>query len=162
MEKKIDDIVLWLREKVKAAGAKGIIFGLSGGIDSAVVAGIAMKSFPKDSLGVIMPCHSNEEDEIHGRLVSDRLGLATKKVDLTSTYETLLESLDFSSDSRLALANIKPRLRMTSLYYLAQELNYLVVGPTNKSEFILGYYTKHGDSGVDLLPIASFFQEGYI
>ncbi len=56
----------------------------------------------------------------------------------------------------MALANIKPRLRMTTLYYYAQNLGYLVLGPSNKSEFTVGYFTKHGDSGVDLLPIASF------
>jgi len=106
-----------------------------------------------------MPCYSNPKDEEDGLLVANRLGLKTRKVDLTKTYDSLVEAFSYESQSDLALANIKPRLRMTSLYYMAQELNYLVLGPTNLSEYKVGYYTKHGDSGVDLLPIASYVKK---
>lgn len=150
----------WIKKKVEQAGCKGVVFGLSGGIDSAVVAGICKKVFPETSLGIIMPCESIDEDEKHALIVSDSLDLKTIKVDLTNTYKTLLDSLvKTKKDNRLALSNIKPRLRMTTLYYYAQERNYLVIGPTNKSEFVTGYYTKNADSGVDLLPIADFVKE---
>lgn len=156
VEKVCDEIVNWLRKRVGKANAEGLIFGLSGGIDSAVVAGLSKKAFPENSLGVIMPCHSNPIDEEHGLVVAESLDLKTTKVDLTNTYNMFTKSIAYNGENKLAKANIKPRLRMTTLYYLAQNYNYLVVGPTNKSEFTVGYFTKHGDSGVDILPIASF------
>ena len=156
MKKQIDNIVEWMRKAVEEAGAKGVLFGLSGGIDSAVVAGLAKKAFPENSLGLILPCESHLEDEEHARIVAEHFNLDTKKIDLTDTYRTLVEAIAIDFKSDLAMTNIKPRLRMTSLYALGQELNYLVLGPTNKSEFVLGYFTKHADSGVDLLPIVDF------
>lgn len=152
----IDDIIKWLQDKVNEANGKGLVLGLSGGIDSAVVAALAKRAFPENTLGIIMPCHSHPIDEEHGRLVANAIGLKVEKVDLTNTYDVLLNSVFIKTTNKMALANIKPRLRMTTLYYYAQNLGYLVLGPTNKSEFTVGYFTKHGDSGVDLLPIASF------
>lgn len=152
----VKDLVIWLQEKVRDANAKGIVFGLSGGIDSAVMAGIGKLAFPNDSLGIIMPCHSNPIDEEHGILVAQSLGLKTQKVDLSNSFDLLFNSIDVESKNNMAISNLKPRLRMITLYYLAQTNNYLVVGPTNKSEYEVGYFTKHGDSGVDLLPLAYF------
>lgn len=159
IEKIVDDLVKSLRIKVESAGAKGLIFGLSGGVDSAVMAALSKKAFPEDSLGVIMPCHSNTKDEEDGLLVAESLNLKTKKVDLTDTFDKLVESIDLDINNDLALANIKPRLRMTTLYSIGQSMDLLVAGPTNRSEFVTGYFTKHGDSGVDLLPLASFVKK---
>ncbi|MBZ2173646.1 NAD(+) synthase [Schnuerera sp. xch1] len=156
MDKTCNNIAKWLNGKVFEANAKGIIFGLSGGIDSAVLAGLSKIAFPEDSLGLIMPCHSNPVDEEHALLVADSLDLKVEKVDLTETYDQLLQSLNLEGTNNLATANIKPRLRMITLYYYAQTHNYLVTGASNKSEIMVGYFTKHGDSGVDLLPLASF------
>jgi len=153
-----DDIVNWLKDRVNESGTKGLVFGLSGGIDSAVVAALAKKAFPNNALGVIMPCHSNPEDEEHARLVANTLDLETVKVDLTNVYDVFLEQLE-SSDNVLAKSNIKPRLRMTTLYYYAQIRRYLVTGTSNKSEFTVGYFTKYGDSGVDILPIVDLVKE---
>lgn len=150
------ELVNWIQEKVRNAGAKGVVFGLSGGVDSAVIAGIAKKAFPDNSLGIIMPCHSDKLDEDHGILVANALNLETTKVDLTNSFDILLIAMPEKSQNKLAVSNIKPRLRMTTLYYYAQSNNYLVLGSSNKSEFTVGYFTKHGDSGVDLLPLASF------
>ena len=151
----VEELVTWLQDKVHNAGAKGLVFGLSGGVDSAVMAGIAKLAFASSSIGIIMPCHSDPVDEEHAILVAKTLDLDIEKVDLTPTFDTMMKSIDFS-DNKLAIANIKPRLRMTTLYYYAQHLNYLVAGGSNKSEFTVGYFTKHGDSGVDLLPLADF------
>jgi NAD+ synthase len=151
-----DQLVEWLKEKAMEANAQGLVFGLSGGIDSAVVAGLAKRAFPETSLGIIMPCYSDPIDEKHGLLVAEALNLTTHKVDLSSIFDIFKNSLNVENKTKMALANIKPRLRMTTLYYFAQNYNYLVVGSSNKSEFTVGYFTKHGDSGVDLLPLASF------
>ena len=152
----IEELVQWLKDKVNNAKVNGLVFGLSGGIDSAVVAALAKKAFPDNSLGIIMPCYSNSNDENHALLVAESLSLETSKVDLSDTYDTLLNSIKLDSENKIAKANIKPRLRMTTLYYFAQNRGYLVVGTGNKSEVEVGYFTKHGDSGVDLFPIADF------
>lgn len=151
-----NELVNWLKEKVNSAGAKGVVFGLSGGIDSAVIAGIAKRAFPNNSIGIIMPCHSDPIDEDHGKLVADALKLKTAKVDLSNSFDTLMEAMPDKSENKLAISNLKPRLRMSTLYYYGQSNNYLVLGSSNKSEFTVGYFTKHGDSGVDLLPLVSF------
>lgn len=152
----IEDLVKWIRDRVEEAGAKGIIFGLSGGIDSAVMAGLAKKAYPDTTMGIIMPCYSNDKDEEDALLVAEKLNLKTTKVDLSKVYDSFLLETDDSFTNKLANSNIKPRLRMTTLYYYGQNLGYLVAGPTNKSEFITGYFTKNGDSGVDIMPIAAF------
>jgi NAD+ synthase len=152
----IEELVNWLQEKVKDARAEGLVFGLSGGIDSAVIAGIAKRAFPNNSLGIIMPCHSDPIDEEHGILVADTFNLEKIKVDLSDSFDILYKSMGVENKSKLAMSNLKPRLRMTTLYYHGQNNNYLVVGSSNKSEYTVGYFTKHGDSGVDLLPLTSF------
>ena len=152
----IEKIVLWLKDRVKSANAKGLVFGLSGGIDSAVVAALAKKAFPDTSLGIAMPIHSRSEDMEHAELVAKYLDLELAVVDLSKTYDSLIEASKLNSCNKLAKANIKPRLRMTTLYYFAQNNGYLVCGSSNKSEFEIGYFTKYGDSGSDLMPLVSF------
>ncbi len=165
-------IVDWLREKVRSAGARGLVVGLSGGIDSAVTAALCQRAFPEEVLGVLMPCHSNPQDEADARLLAESLKLRTTTVDLSGIYDLFVARLDEALSTRplsgnrnevharnpaglkdLATANIKPRLRMITLYYHAAKLNYLVAGTGNRSELTVGYFTKYGDGGVDLLPI---------
>lgn len=148
----------WIKSNVKEANAKGVVFGLSGGVDSSVLAGISKIAFGEDALGIIMPIHSLEEDETDARLVSDYLNLKIEKVDLSKVYDEFLNST-FISQKQLPKANIKPRLRAATLYYYAQENNYLVLGATNKSEYHIGYFTKFGDSAVDLMPLADFTKD---
>lgn len=168
----IDALTTWLKDRVAAAGARGIVVGLSGGIDSAVVIGLAARAVPGQVVGVLMPCHSDPRDEADGRLAADAFGVTAIRVDLGSAYDTLLGTLEnamvdlpaaqgsapFAPDvdpkAALPLANVKPRLRMASLYFVANSLNYLVAGTGNRSELTIGYFTKYGDGGVDILPIA--------
>jgi NAD+ synthase len=159
MKRELDNLVVWLQEKVSEANAKGVVFGLSGGIDSAVVAGIAKRAFPNDSMGVIMPIHSNPQDETDALMVARSLDIDVTSIDLSQVYDTYLNSLPFEGENPMAKANLKPRIRMMTLYYFAQEMGYLVCGTGNKSELHVGYFTKHGDSGVDLLPLADFVKE---
>lgn len=156
-------IVEWIRSKVKESGCSGAVLGVSGGIDSAVLSALLSAALsPENVLGVIMPCNSIDKDEILARKLAEKIGFKVKKVDLTQTYNVLVDSLNCESTdinlSQLALANIKPRLRMTTLYAFAQSKNYLVCGASNRDELMYGYFTKHGDSGVDLLPISGLLK----
>jgi len=140
----------WIRERVEEAGAEGVVLGMSGGIDSSVAAVLAKMGLGDGVLGVLMPCHSDPTDLEHARLVAAKFGVETEYVDLTSVFDRLLGALP--PGDRVAVANLKPRLRMAVLYYFANSRNYLVVGSGNKSEIMVGYTTKYGDGGVDILP----------
>lgn len=152
-----EKIIAWLREKVNAAGAKGCIVGLSGGIDSAVVAALAKKAFPDSTLAIILPVESSTEDVEDAWLVARTLDLNAVEINMDGVYRALLQTLESESNDlpadNLAVANVKPRLRMIALYYQAARHNYLVIGTGNKSELVTGFFTKYGDSGVDLEPI---------
>ncbi len=144
-------LVQWLQEEVKKANMDGVIVGLSGGVDSSVVAALAKKAFPKNSLGVYLPINNMGQDLIDAKELAKTISIETQLVDLTESYEAMKKAV--GTKTRLATANIKPRLRMSALYALAQEKRYLVLGTDNAAEWILGYFTKYGDGGVDLLPI---------
>lgn len=146
-----DRIGRWIRNQVEAAGAAGVVVGLSGGIDSAVAAVLAKKAMGEHVLTLLMPCHSLPEDERDALAVADAFHLRRERVDLSSVYDALLHQLPDGGE--MCCANLKPRLRMIALYYYANRMNYLVMGTGNKSERVMGYFTKHGDGGVDLLPL---------
>ena len=146
----------WIRERVEEAGAKGVVLGISGGIDSSVTAVLAKKGLGDGVLGVIMPCHSDPTDVEHARRVAAQFGIGTEYVDLTPVFDCLLEALP--PGDRVAVGNLKPRLRMATLYYFANSRHYLVMGTGNKSEIMVGYTTKYGDSGVDILPLGDLLK----
>ena len=151
-------LIIWIRDNVSNTGCKGVVLGMSGGIDSSVVAVLCKYAFPDNMLGVIMPCYSNDTDREHARNVADKFTIPVKTVNLDEVYNTLTSAMSSGNTdaerTRLAESNVKPRLRMATLYYYANLFNYAVVGATNKSELEIGYFTKHGDGGVDLMPIA--------
>ncbi len=167
MDRTVNTIVEWLRMQVTAAAARGLVVGLSGGVDSAVVARLCQLAMPGRTLGVIMPCTSDPQDETDARLVADHFDVPVVKIELDATYEALVNEAraaleqvpedlvppEDASAQRVALANIRPRLRMSTLYFLANSLTYLVAGTGNRSELTIGYFTKHGDGGADVLPI---------
>ncbi len=153
-----DEIANWMRAQVEEAGATGITVGLSGGVDSACVAGLAKKATGHQGvIGVLMPCHSDPIDAEYAQQVAEAFDLETVTVDLTPVYDSLIGALP-PTDKRLALANLKPRLRMTAVYYIANARNCLVAGAGNKSELMVGYFTKHGDGGVDMLPLGDLYK----
>lgn len=159
----------WLRAHVVSAGASGFVVGLSGGIDSAVVARVCQLAVPGATLGVLLPCHSDPQDERDAKLVAERFDLPTIAVNLEGAHNALVEEAQAAMDTlppsmrpervaddlraRIPIANVKPRLRMATLYLVANSLNYLVAGTGNASELAIGYFTKYGDGGVDLLPL---------
>ncbi|HUU08576.1 MAG TPA: NAD(+) synthase [Dehalococcoidales bacterium] len=154
-----DKLVSWIRYKVEAAGCKGAVFGMSGGLDSSVLAVLCQHALPRSTLGVIMPCHSSQEDVAHAHQVADKFAITTKTVALDSVCDSLLEILPRESTepaiSRLTEGNLKARLRMLVLYYLANQLKYLVIGASNRSELAIGYFTKHGDGATDIMPLGN-------
>jgi len=152
----VERICSWLRKEVSQAKAKGVVIGLSGGIDSSVVASLAKKALGEKVLGVIMPCHSSAIDEDYARLIAKKLKIKIERVSLDSIYDSILGVLP--GNKKMALVNLKPRLRMLILYYFANSLNYLVAGTGNKSEILIGYFTKHGDGGCDILPLGDLLK----
>ena len=151
------EIVHWMKAKLHEAQARGFVVGLSGGIDSATTAALCTRTAPGQVLGVWLPCHSVSEDEVYSRMAAEALGIPLTTVDLCAAYDALLASLP-ESDVRLASANLKPRLRMTALYYLAQANSYLVAGTGNRPELMVGFFTKWGDGGVDLEPLGELYK----
>jgi NAD+ synthase len=167
MREEADRLVQWLERQLATSGARGFVVGLSGGIDSAVVARLCQLTRPDDTVGVLLPCHSDPQDEADAQLVVDHFRLPAVRVDLNAPYDALLvagreglaalrrpeERPHDDPRARLPIANVKPRLRMTTLYFVANSLNYLVAGTGNRAELAIGYFTKYGDGGVDILPI---------
>ena len=150
-------LVVWLRAEAESAGARGVVFGLSGGVDSAVLSQLARRAFPETHLALILPVHSDHRDIDHARLVANEFQLNSKLMNLDSVYEGFARLLGADPEPDeppdLPLANLKARLWMTALYYHANKFRYLVVGTGNRSAMSLGYFTKYGDGGVDLLPL---------
>jgi NAD+ synthase len=152
-----DDIAKWIAEQVRGAGSNGVVLGLSGGIDSAVVAGLCARGLGAGNvLGIIMPIHSISADTHYGEVTGKHWGIEYRTIDLSAAYDALAQALPKGSD--IAYANIKPRLRMISLYHHANTLGRMVVGTGNRSELMAGYYTKYGDGGTDILPIAGLYK----
>ncbi len=154
IEKYCSFLVNWLQGRAKKAGAKGAVLGVSGGVDSAVVSVLCARAFGRNTLGLIMPCYSDENDIVDARSVMEKFQINYQIIVLDSIFDEFLRLVDKSENS-IACANIKPRLRMATLYYYAAINNYLVVGSENKSELTVGYFTKYGDGGADLWPIGN-------
>jgi NAD+ synthase len=167
-------IAAWMRRQLSSAGARGFIVGLSGGLDSAVVARLAQLAAPGAVLGALLPCHSDPDDETYALIVAKHFAIPTTRIDLAAAYDTFVASLQNAVESvprdlrelanpdpaqtQLPLANIKPRLRMTTLYALANRLGLLVAGTGNRSEIAIGYFTKYGDGAADLLPLGGLLK----
>jgi len=155
----VDKLTSWIRDKVSAAGCGGIVLGMSGGLDSSVLAVLCQRAFPRNVLGVLMPCHSSQEDEEHARAVASKFSIPTRTVVLDTAFDSLLKAVAGDrvepAVNRPAEANLKVRLRMLTLYYFANQLKYMVAGSSNRSELSVGYFTKYGDGGVDILPLGN-------
>ena len=156
-QSEFDKRVAYIRAKLQEAHAGGIVFGNSGGKDSALV-GILCKAACDNTLGVIMPCASRRnygQDAEDGNALAASFGIETRTVDLTAVREAELKALEgVVVFNDMALTNIAPRLRMTTLYTIAQAENRLVAGTGNRSEIYMGYFTKWGDGASDFNPIA--------
>ena len=158
-EQVANKLISWIKDTVLASGCKGAVVGMSGGLDSSATAVLCRHALPHNTLGVIMPCHSSQEDKEHALAVANKFSITTQIVILDTVFDTLLKTLPGNKAepalSQLAEANLKARLRMLTLYYFANQLKYMVVGSSNRSELSVGYFTKYGDGGIDIMPLGN-------
>ena len=150
------EIADWIKKQVEKANKKGVLFGLSGGVDSAVVALLSKLALGDNVLGLILPCESSPEDIDCALEFAKKFKIRTEEIALDGIFDEFIKI--HPEANRMAKANLKPRLRMVTLYYFANSLDYLVAGTGNKSELAVGYYTKYGDGGVDILPLGGLLK----
>ncbi len=161
-----ENAIKWIKDYINEVGAKGVVIGNSGGKDSATVIAMSTKALGNDKvITVAMPCNSIKTDLEDAKLVSKTFNVPLLELDLTNAYNELENSINKNLEkknftlSKEAKINMKPRLRMTTLYSIAQTLGYLVIGTGNLSEAFVGYTTKWGDNACDFNPIANFTVE---
>lgn len=174
VKKETEKVIEFIRKYYKENNLKGVILGISGGKDSGVVAGLFAKALGSENfIGVTMPCHSKDEDKIDAKLISDYYNFELINFDITNTFDVFKDELkhlgNFNEEQlKNSDINLKPRLRMATLYYLSALYSnlkggtYLVAGTSNKCELYVGYFTKGGDSVHDIAPIADFTVEEVI
>lgn len=164
-KKVTEQIERFIKDYYNQYHLKGAVLGISGGKDSAVVAGLFCRAIGSENvIGVTLPCHSKKQDKTDAQVVSEHFGFQLLHLDLTDTFDTFTKEFDKGFRS-LGITNemldnsninLKPRLRMASVYYIAQALSslkgqgYLVAGTSNKSELFVGYFTKGGDNVHDI------------
>ena len=165
-KKTTQEIIEFIREYYTQSNLKGAVIGISGGKDSAVVAGLFTKALGSENItGIWMPCHSKEEDKKNAIELANHFGFELKEFDLTDTYDNYVNQFKNlnnpnEEDLKDSNINIKPRLRTATLYYYAAYLSkkkngtYIVPGTSNKCELYVGYFTKGGDSVSDILVLA--------
>ena len=146
LRNELDNAISWIKEYVKSSGTKGVVVGNSGGKDSATVIAMAVSALGKENvLTVTMPCNSKIADFEDAKLVTDTFCVKMINVDLSSTFEEMKDNIEqvitLNDEAKI---NMKPRLRMTTLYGIAQSLNYLVIGTGNLSERMVRLYNKMG------------------
>lgn len=163
----VEKIVNWLQIQVQTSNSKGLLVGVSGGIDSAVVAHLIKRACPQNSLGVILPINSSSQSLSDANKLIKQCNIKSITIELTDIHSLMISKI-FDQMSGVNLyndkyrqisdANLRARLRMSTLYTIANNLGYMVVGTDNKDETYTGYFTKYGDGGVDIMPIANIFK----
>lgn len=162
-EQTLNAILGFIREVVKDANAGGIVLGLSGGVDSALTAALCTRALGRERvLGVLMPTSFTPEEDISDALeLGDLLGIRIEEVSIDSVCEAFAQALRVRGDdpaARIPLANIRARIRMTILYFYANANNYLVAGTGDRSETLIGFFTKHGDGAADFFSIRHLYK----
>lgn len=156
-----DEILRFIRKVVSDAGAKGAVIGLSGGIDSAVVGALCVRALGKDRVvGILMPAsHTPKKDTDDGRQMAKSWGIKLYEVGIDPIFDAFLGAVPaFKGENKIAKANVKARIRMVINYFIANSHDMLVAGTGDKSEDLIGFFTKYGDGGVDFLPIAHLYK----
>ncbi len=157
----ISRVVDFVRTSFESSGCAGIVVGLSGGIDSALTATLCVRAVgPEKVTGVFMFEERMRDgvDARHAREIAKNLHIRTFDLTLDPLVKRFSETFPIKIENQVARGNLKARMRMMSLYYLANAKNLLVAGTGDRSEDLIGYFTKYGDGGVDFLPIAHLYK----
>lgn len=152
----------FIKDYVVKSGAKGLVLGLSGGIDSSTTAALSALAIGGEKvLGLLLPEQEtyDPEDVDHANLLAEKFGLKTEMIDITSTLEAIYSSTPiFEASDKVSKGNIKARVRMAYWYYYANRLGMIVCGSSDKSETMIGYFTKWGDAAADISPIMDLYK----
>jgi NAD+ synthase len=155
-------VTRFIKEYVEKTGANGIVLGLSGGVDSSTVAALSSLSIGGERvLGLLLPEQEtySQRDVADAMSVAEKFGLKTQVCDITNVLDSFYKTLPiFDPDDKLCKGNIKARTRMIVLYYYANKLNRIVCGSSDKSETMMGYFTKWGDVAADISPIMDLYK----
>ena len=162
-EEETERILEFIRRVVENSGASGVVLGLSGGVDSSLTAALCVKALGRERvLGVLMPTNFTPREDVEDALeLAETLGIRVETVNIDEISEAFFKCLKVDrSDpkARIPMANIRARIRMIILYYYANLRNYLVAGTGDRSESLIGYFTKYGDGGVDFMPICHLYK----
>lgn len=148
----INTVANWINDVLVETKTKGFVYGVSGGIDSAMICAIASKFFKDKSLAVRLDIFNSSNDVRDANLVISHFKVHAIDKNMEQVFNTFIKDMP---ENKLASMNLKSRLRMVCLYYYAQVYNYLVCGTSNADELYTGYFTKFGDSGSDFIPLAN-------
>jgi NAD+ synthase len=155
-------VEVFITEKVDGAGVRGVVLGLSGGVDSSVVATLCVRALSPDRvLGLVMPAEFTPTQDVQdAETLAKNLGIETVYAPIKGVVDGYAAVLGVgpSDATRIPYANLRARIRMSILYFYANLRNLLVVGTGDRSEILLGYYTKYGDGGVDFLPVGNIYK----
>jgi NAD+ synthase len=155
----VEEITAFLRERLDAAGADGYVLGVSGGVDSALAARLAVDAVGPDAVtGLVLPgAPTSDRNTADARDLIDRLGIACGEAGIEPLVEETVAATPGELD-RLTVGNVRARARMILLYTRANAENLLVIGPDNRSEYLLGYFTKYGDGAADVRPLGDLYK----
>ncbi len=162
-KKTVNEITEFIKGEVEKAGASGVVVGLSGGIDSSLTATLCVQALGNGRvLGVIMPTNFTPKEDLEDAFeLADKLGIMTEFINIDNICNAFMKALRISPEEpkvKIPLANIRARIRMIILYFYANRCNYLVAGTGDRSEYLIGYFTKYGDGAADFFPIMHLYK----
>lgn len=159
-QKTVEIIKNFIKSKIDESKSEGLVIGLSGGIDSSLVAYICANAIGSENiLGLVLPSETTSSEDIEDAVaVADKLGIKYKIVHIDDLIKPFPELCTECCNSNLANGNLKARIRMILLYYHSNAMQRIVAGTGNKTELLVGYFTKYGDGGVDILPIGGLYK----